>query len=85
MGERGVVRLQHQVVVRPAYVRWGGAKVVLQYRMPSWKFWKNATAGYANATGEITLKAYAPTGRYWRLVSQESGSVWGSGSGQAYR
>ena len=69
----------------PGYSRIRGARVTIQYRPGGTSTWKTVTTRYANTSGQVSLRVYAPRAGSWRAVLAEGGQVFGATSASVYR
>ncbi|WP_252975960.1 hypothetical protein [Janibacter melonis] len=67
------------------YRPWSGAKASLQMKSCSSCSWKYVKSGTTNGSGVVTMKAYASTSRYWRVVTSDTSSTWGRASSYTKR
>ncbi|MET4077852.1 hypothetical protein [Janibacter sp. UYMM211] len=67
------------------YRSWSGAKASLQMKSCSSCSWKYVKSGTTNGSGVVTMKSYASTSRYWRVVTSDTSSTWGRASSYTKR
>lgn len=59
------------------YRSWAGRKVVLRQKTCSSCSWKWVRSGTTNRYGQVNLKGYASTTRYWQVATLDSSNTWG--------